>query len=122
MFTRLGLLVGWITAVMVVAWAAAASASSPTTVRPSASVTSAMLTGSSVHFVVEVTFAPPAHSPAASACRGRVELSKAANPHHKAPHWTGALALHGDVCRARISAKLPAALVDRSVRFTIAFD
>ena len=79
---------------LVMGWSAAALGSSPATVRPSSRVISAKVTGDTVHFVVEVTFRPPAHTPVASACKGKVEVSKAAKGHHKAPHWTGVLAPH----------------------------
>ena len=107
---------------LVVAWPAAAIAGSPATVRPSSRVTSAKVKGDTVHFVVEVTFAPPAHTPAASACKGKVEVSKAVKGHQKAPHWTGVLAPHGALCRAKVQGQLPAGLFNSKVPFTISFD
>ena len=111
-----------ITAVLVTASPAAALASSPATVRPSSRVISAKVTGDTVHFVVEVSFATPGDSPAAKACKGKVEISKAAKGHRKSPHWTGPLTPNGDICRAKVSGKLPAELFDRKVPFTVAFD
>ena len=85
-------------------------------------MTSAKVRGNSVHFVVEVTFAPPAHAPTASACKGKIEISKAVKGHQKAPHWTGPLSAHGALCRAIVHGQLPAGLFNSKVPFTITFD
>ncbi len=108
---------------VVVAWAAAAFASSPATVRPSAKVTSAKVTGSTVHFVVEVTFAPPADSAAAKACKGKVEVSKAAKAASEgAALDRGAGTPRRKSAGPRVSGQLPADLFNDKVPFTISFD
>ena len=107
---------------LVMAWPAAAHAGSPPSVHPTSTVTSAKVKGNTVHFVVAVTFALPAHTPAASACKGKVEVSKAVKGHQKAPHWTGPLSPHGALCRAIVHGQLPAGLFNRKVPFTISFD
>jgi hypothetical protein len=95
-----------------------AAGKGPVNVQPQLQVTAAEVAGSALRFTVEVSFKPPAGS---AACKGKVKLAKKTKSHHKVPHWTAGLSADGMLCEARVKGKLPAALLDHKVAFTLSF-
>lgn len=97
-----------------------AAARGPAKVHPRLEVTAAGVTGGALQFTVTVSFAPPAGTGAAAACKGRLKLSEAVQ-NGKAPHWSGKLKDVAEDCAAAIKGRLPAGLFMRKVAFKLAF-
>ena len=80
------------------------------------------MTGKTLHFVVDVSFKPPAHSSPSSACKGKVEVAEEVKGDQKAPHWAGRLSVLKGLCDAKVKGTLPAALLNHKLPFDIDFD
>ena len=104
------------------ALAGAEAKSAPATVHPSAHLTSTRVTGKTLHFVVDVSFKPPADSSPSSACNGKVEVAEEVKGDRKAPHWAGRLSALKGLCDAKVKGTLPAALLNHKLAFDIDFD
>ena len=102
--------------------AGAEAKSGPASVHPSAHLTSTKVTGKTLHFVVDVSFKPPAHSSPSSACKGRVEVAEEVKGDQKPPHWAGRLSVLKGLCDAKVRGTLPAALLNHKLAFDIDFD
>lgn len=95
-----------------------AAAKGPASVHPKLRLTAAEVSGSTLHFTVEVTFKPPSGS---AACAGKVKLAEKARPRKKAPRWTARLAARGQLCEAEIKGRLPAALLNHRIACRLSF-
>ena len=102
--------------------AGAEAKSEPAIVHPSTHLTSTKVTGKTLHFVVDVSFKPPAHSSPSSACNGKVEVAEEVKGDQKAPHWAGRLSVLKGLCDAKVKGTLPAALLNHKLAFDIDFD
>jgi hypothetical protein len=87
----------------------------PPHVRPSVSVLSEKVRGTSVTFTLDVRFIVPHGVPPRKACKGKVSVSV------KKTRWSGRFANHNGICDAHVKGRLPKAAEGTKVRFKVAF-
>jgi hypothetical protein len=109
-----------LTAVLALVVAGPAAARGPAKVHPQLAVTAAGVHRGTLRFTVTVSFAPPAGTGAATACKGRLKLSEVVKS-GKPRRWTGKLGDVAGACAAAIKGRLPTRLFERRVAFRLTF-